>query len=371
MDDDQSQPARPLRLLAWVVVVAALAGCAAIDGLPVGQEDAWGIAQRGGLLLLLLSVLIYGMCLFRSADVCRRLFWMPGRAPALTALALVGLGLPVVLIGWTAYVSVADQCRPTVYQDHWPSLALVIGSAALVELAGASRALATPHLRFTLRGLLVTTFLVALIAGAIRFLVQRQQEQMQARVNLPILLELSCLETAMRVYEVEYGDWPPDSPDAFDAHVRRAFPRARQWRADLAAARLDPETMDAHEALVFWLGGMADPNDPNDPKRPAGFSRHAERPFGPSAPRTGPLFEFDPRRLVDADGDGWLEYRSRDRYGATQPKVYRLEGKTVVAVEYSGSGTERVPLRIYRMGDDGLEVSAPAQDAPPPAQHNL
>ena len=365
MDDDQSQPARPLRLWAWLVVVMALAGCAAVDGLPVGRGDAWGIAQRGGLLLLLLSLLIYGICMFRSAGVYHRLFSLRGRNPVLTAVVVIGLGVPLALMGWTAFVSVADQCRPTVYQDHWPSLALVIGSAALVELAGASRFLATPNLRFTLRGLLVTTLLVAMIAGAVRFLVQRQQEQMQARVNLPILLELSRLETALKTHHAYYGDWPPQSPQGFERYVRCSFPRARNWRADLAAAGLDPDTMDAEEALVFWLGGMP---DPNDPKRPAGFSRHAERPFGPSAPRTGPLFEFDPRRLVDADGDGWLEYRSRDRYGATQPKVYRLEGKTVVAVEYSSGGTERVPMSIYRVGNEGLEVSAPAQDAPPPEQ---
>jgi hypothetical protein len=363
MDDDHPQPARPLRLWPWLVIVTAVAGCAAIDGLQVDRpRNAWGVLQPWGLLLLCFSLLIYATCLFRSAEVYHRLFWVPGRSPLLTVAVVTGFAVPLGLIALLAFASVDLQCAPTLHQDHWPFLVVVIGLTGLMDLAGQSRVLATPRPRFTLRGLLIATFLVALIAGTVRFLVQRHREAMQARANLPLLLELSALDTALKTCHERYGVWPPEGPEQFDASVQKAFPKARHWRADLAAAGLDPETMGAEEALVFWLGGMP---DPKGPRRLAGFSEDGKRPFGPGGPRTLPLFEFDPNRLTDADRDGWPEYRAPDRYGSTRPKVYRLEGKTIVAVEYSGGGAPRVPQRIYRLIDGRVEASAPPLDTPP------
>lgn len=86
----------------------------------------------------------------------------------------------------------------------------------------------------------------------------------------------------------------------------------------------DVETLDAAEALVFWLGGL--------PRRTAdangrivfeltGFANDPTAPFAPQpnvpAPdaswssgrsRTKALFPFDNSRLTDLDNDGWPEY---------------------------------------------------------------
>jgi len=84
--------------------------------------------------------------------------------------------------------------------------------------------------------------------------------------------------------------------------------------------------MDAAEALVFWLGGIPKiwtANDEEYEVELTGFSRDPNNPFLPEYDpnpgtgtvgvdyqpnRTTPLFEFDPRRLVDSDKDGWPEY---------------------------------------------------------------
>jgi prepilin-type N-terminal cleavage/methylation domain-containing protein len=84
------------------------------------------------------------------------------------------------------------------------------------------------------------------------------------------------------------------------------------------------------EALVFWLAGFPMPDDPTDNKpmgtQPfCGFNADVMNPFrfqesiDPNADgakrrelwlskRTQSKFSFDVARLVDLDGDGWLEY---------------------------------------------------------------
>ena len=87
---------------------------------------------------------------------------------------------------------------------------------------------------------------------------------------------------------------------------------------------LDMDTLDAAEALVFWLGGFPTPYINGQyiaSQKLIGFSRDRFNPYkiapypGPNTPlpqwlegRTQPLFDFDESRLVDYDNDGWWEY---------------------------------------------------------------
>lgn len=110
-------------------------------------------------------------------------------------------------------------------------------------------------------------------------------------------------------------------------------------------AGLDVNNLDPAEALVFWLGGLPDPTQET---KLAGFSMDPANPFVsavarttgkdpsntaielvvPSAQsngqRTTRMFQFDPRRLVDYDGDGWMEYMPPNGTTAqnTPPYVY-------------------------------------------------
>lgn len=92
------------------------------------------------------------------------------------------------------------------------------------------------------------------------------------------------------------------------------------------------DDLDQAEILVFFLGGipirrLTNPNavnptwddigfeltgfsaDPQNPFRHADSSiKGASAPFPAITQRTAPYFEFDVRRLVDRDRDGWPEY---------------------------------------------------------------
>jgi hypothetical protein len=74
--------------------------------------------------------------------------------------------------------------------------------------------------------------------------------------------------------------------------------------------------LDAAEALVFWLGGL-----PNG-RRLTGFADHSLHPLQSEKAfprRRGPFFAFDPTRLSDVDGDGWLEYSPYPADGGLAP----------------------------------------------------
>ncbi len=143
----------------------------------------------------------------------------------------------------------------------------------------------------------------------------------------------------------------------FLRHVRKMFPRFRGTYLQIAGTPAAPtvptanngilssatvfagggvyattidrcwlDHMDAAESLVFWLGGIPkiwNANDATYEVELTGFSSDPTNPFLPEydnpggggtvgvtfqPERTPPLFEFDPRRLVDSDKDGWPEY---------------------------------------------------------------
>lgn len=124
------------------------------------------------------------------------------------------------------------------------------------------------------------------------------------------------------------------------------------------------------EAMVFWLAGMPMPVDTGQggnsqmiaSRKTFGFNADIFNPFKLEAPssfpsgttvtqrrdgwlakRTKSLYEFDPSRLVDLDGDGWLEYAAKGEDGTgseVHPYVY-FDYKTYArpgAGAYSANG---------------------------------
>lgn len=106
--------------------------------------------------------------------------------------------------------------------------------------------------------------------------------------------------------------------------------------SDSGIQRLDLDTLDQAESLVFWLGGFPTPVNssgvPVATQRLFGLHRDSDDPLKRDTSviveslryRTDPLFGFDQTRLVDNDQDGWLEYAPlAPKLGAsTAPYVY-------------------------------------------------
>lgn len=114
--------------------------------------------------------------------------------------------------------------------------------------------------------------------------------------------ELFRFEQAMEAYRLQFGEYPPvHKPDKVIDHITRIDPKVRDPQAVLREAGLNLGELDGRESLVFWLSD-----------RPGELFGWPPRVYG-----------FDPRRLVDRDNDGWLEYTTRngDYFGLVDCKV--------------------------------------------------
>ncbi len=83
--------------------------------------------------------------------------------------------------------------------------------------------------------------------------------------------------------------------------------------------------LDGAECLVFFLGGMKDPAS----GALIGFSKNPVNPFVTGGNREGPFFEFKSDRLVDRDGDGYMEYLDPIP-GQQEPYLYFANGYRVI-----------------------------------------
>ena len=180
-------------------------------------------------------------------------------------------------------------------------------------------------------------------------------------------VDVQCAKAGMAAYKSAHSQYPPDLSDAnpairqlrFQNHITLAHPRSvvsnyATLKGNIlnnyqkaygynykgpggALTPLNLDTLDQAEALVFWLGGFPTPYATNGVPMGSGklfgFSTDTTNPFrldsgigANVANRTTPLIDFDDRRLVDNDQDGWLEYippgPCQGTNGKTPPYVY-------------------------------------------------
>lgn len=151
---------------------------------------------------------------------------------------------------------------------------------------------------------------------------QRQQALLAENRNL---IELAVLDQALEWYRIETGQPFPTQGQDYDSAIRqmwKVFPRADAKKL-LAISKATNE-MDDAEILVFFLSGRAAEMLDQEPRV---------------------FFDFDVSRLVDADGDGWLEYSDRDG------ETFRLiDGRTAIYCEETDRIISVEPL-TYRPDD--------------------
>ncbi|HPU07741.1 MAG TPA: prepilin-type N-terminal cleavage/methylation domain-containing protein, partial [Thermogutta sp.] len=158
---------------------------------------------------------------------------------------------------------------------------------------------------------LVEMLTVIVIIGILAALISAATIYARARAReAAIYAQIKQMEAALMEYKNQFGEFPPDfcGPSAqqeLRRHLRKRWPRyaagadpVAQFVTDLNAIGMDPTHFDAATALVFWLGGLpAEPLVAGGTYQPAGFHADEEHPFQLGQPRTGPLFEFDPKRI--------------------------------------------------------------------------
>jgi hypothetical protein len=191
--------------------------------------------------------------------------------------------------------------------------------------------------------LIIMGLLVSLLGVAVGFAVNKAKE-------VRMTSEISNLDVAFQNYKNQFGgEYPPcmavpilggtqlTSPsrlDLFNRALRKRFARytldyltLRSILANGAGASnlnpppwtvssistgqhiaLDLQTLDAAEALVFWLAGPPAPLNVASSTILYGFSANPTNPFQQAGSRLPSLFDFDETRLTDVDGDGWPEY---------------------------------------------------------------
>jgi general secretion pathway protein G len=160
--------------------------------------------------------------------------------------------------------------------------------------------------------IVIISILMALIIPAVGSSIVRAR-------NAEVLAEFTRLETAISSFKQDFGVEPwsfvvlTEDPSATAwtsdsrTKLRRIWPQftfsgTNDFNAD--GDTDDVLLVSASEALVFFLGGVRTSDGTL-----RGFSKNPINPFVVGGEnRQGPYYEFDPRRLVDTDGDGMIEY---------------------------------------------------------------
>jgi hypothetical protein len=147
-------------------------------------------------------------------------------------------------------------------------------------------------IRFNIRHLLLLILVAAVCTAIVRQIIIVIERSRIGRAEFRNAEELAGLDSALEWYGVKYGELPPTSGrNAVIRHLFKSHPRVREPAARIQADGHDIHELDDTEVLVLFLSGQAE-------EMLTGSSSSA--------------YDFDGSRLVDSDGDGWLEYVGRD-----------------------------------------------------------
>ncbi len=276
---------------------------------------------------------------------------------------------------------------------------------------------------FTLVEMLVVIVIISILVGLTAAALGPAR---RAARNAAIVAEITKFEMALDTYKTEHNALPPtfvdvniftergdaalepfqiDARNAVVRHLREMFPKYTPGRVrggnnpegrpdntpfekfanDVYYAykhpttgdpTVDPLLFDPASALVFWLGGLPEqvPDrtallDGSAQWIPAGFHADPEMPFKPGTPRTDPLFDFVPERIVFLEQHLMLPWDSAsnpvDRYlryypdHVDAPYVYFKSRRRGANWQYGsepvdiGGGTIRyVPFSYYHARTD-------------------
>ena len=192
---------------------------------------------------------------------------------------------------------------------------------------------------FTLVELMIVIVIISILAGlttiGTRIAIHKSKDA-------TVSLTLEQLAMAVEKYKNDIGEYPPDFTDlnAVTRHVRKRWPRcdyadefvslANQQIMEMFGIgedKLDEEgwrvtSWGPASALIFWLGGMPDPNQMSRDEtskiywKPNGFFLSPTDPLGineTSSQREEPRFNFPDDTIIDGEncrkayGDIWFD----------------------------------------------------------------
>jgi len=255
------------------------------------------------------------------------------------------LALPACRSGLALTMGAPCNVKASPSASPGPVFKAMSGQALTYKLglpAASSHRSSSRRLGFTLVELLVVVVIVGMV---IALLFNSVGSVAGSARNAAVGNEIYRLDSALQSYSRKYGELPPTmlsnftvASPAFDqddfqkrvfvGHVHRMFPRYHGQYIEIdsainaATTPLHPgyitqcsvSNLDAAESLVFWLGGLPQvvwATDARYEVELTGFSIDPSSPFVAKTVqprRTEVLFDFDRRRLVDSDQDGWPEY---------------------------------------------------------------
>ncbi len=159
-------------------------------------------------------------------------------------------------------------------------------------------------------------------------------------------MEINSLEQAVENYRTKYGDYPPDGSDAGVAarHMRKLRPRISEPDATLYAACIN--SMDAAEALVFFLGGFSSDElhpltGPGGPLEYVSGDIDNISSYQYNATRDNSFFDFDPARLTYGRASDNDPLRSVDEGG------HGSQGTADLLPIYLSSNREGAPIVYF------------------------
>ncbi len=236
---------------------------------------------------------------------------------------------------------------------------------------------------FTLVEIMISIVILAILMGLLLPAIQRVR--ITARVQ-EVKTDMEKLDTGLTQFKQRFGVEVPGSlafcetatlwtsnsdTQRSRAIIRQMWPQFNfSQNVDIngdGTSSAQPIELDGAECLVFFLGGLRDPNS----GALVGFSRNPQNPFATGGNREGPFTELKPARLCDVDNDQMREYLDPIQ-GQTNPYLYfangfRVRQDTATPTEWVNAdnwGTASAQQRMKRAYYlPGININWPAGPA--------